>query len=130
MRPGPACGPPTPAGHPSPPSSGSWTSSRTRPAPTRTTSTGNGCSWPTRAPRQPTSPAGSSRDESSQNRYRFPHGFLVGAGETVAVHTGCGDDGPADLYWCAGNPVWNNGGDTALLLDPAGNVAARLRYPG
>ena len=70
------------------------------------------------------------RDESSQNRYRFPDSFLVGAGEAVAVHTGCGDDGSADLYWCADNPVWNNGGDTALLLDPAGNVAARLRYPG
>ena len=70
------------------------------------------------------------RDESSQNRYRFPRGFLVGAGETVAVHTGCGADGPADLYWCAGNPVWNNGGDAALLLDPAGNVAAHLRYRG
>ena len=70
------------------------------------------------------------RDESSQNRYRIPEGFLLGAGEAVAVHTGCGDDSSADLYWCADNPVWNNGGDTALLLDPAGNVAARLRYPG
>lgn len=70
------------------------------------------------------------RDESSQNRYRFPDGFLVGAGEAVAVHTGCGADSPADLYWCAGSPVWNNAGDTALLLDPVGNVAARLRYPG
>jgi len=70
------------------------------------------------------------RDESSQNRYRIPEGFLLGAGEAVAVHTGCGDGSSADLYWCADNPVWNNGGDTALLLDPAGNVAARLRYPG
>jgi len=70
------------------------------------------------------------RDESSQNRYRFPDGFLLDAGEAVAVHTGEGGDGPADLYWDADGPVWNNGGDAALLLDPAGNVAARLRYSG
>jgi micrococcal nuclease len=70
------------------------------------------------------------RDESSQNRYRFPDGFLLRPGEGVAVFTGCGQDGPEALYWCADGPVWNNGGDAALLLDPAGNVAGRLRYPG
>ena len=70
------------------------------------------------------------RDESSQNRYRFPDGFSLPSGEEVTVHTGDGADGPADLYWDADGPVWNNGGDTALLLDPAGNVAARLRYRG
>ena len=70
------------------------------------------------------------RDESSQNRYRFPEGFVLDAGETVAVHTGGGADGPAHLYWDAPGPVWNNGGDAALLLDSAGNVADRLRYSG
>jgi endonuclease YncB( thermonuclease family) len=70
------------------------------------------------------------RDESSQNRYLFPDGFLLPSGGEVAVHTGCGADGRVDLHWCADGPVWNNGGDAALLLDPAGNVAARLRYPG
>lgn len=70
------------------------------------------------------------RDESSQNRYRFPDGFSLAPGAYVAVHTGCGEDGPDRLHWCAPGPVWNNGGDTALLLDPAGNVAARLSYGG
>jgi len=70
------------------------------------------------------------RDESSQNRYRFPDGFLLRPGEGVAVFTGCGPDAPEVLHWCADGPVWNNGGDAALLLDPAGNVAGRLRYPG
>jgi micrococcal nuclease len=70
------------------------------------------------------------RDGSSQNRYRFSDGFLLRPGEGLAVFTGCGSDGPETLYWCADGPVWNNGGDTALLLDPAGNVAARLRYSG
>lgn len=70
------------------------------------------------------------RDESSANRYRFPDGFSLAVGESVFVHTGCGDDGPGRLHWCATGPVWNNGGDTALLLDPTGNVAARLHYDG
>jgi micrococcal nuclease len=70
------------------------------------------------------------RDESSQNRYRFPDGFSLAPGADVAVHTGCGEDGPGRLHWCAPGPVWNNGGDTALLLDPAGNIAARLPYGG
>ncbi|MFH1329424.1 MAG: lamin tail domain-containing protein [Actinomycetota bacterium] len=68
------------------------------------------------------------RDESSEHRYRFRPGTLLRPGEQVAVHTGCGNDAPGDLYWCQDGPVWNNGGDTALLLDPAGNVAGRLRY--
>lgn len=70
------------------------------------------------------------RDESSQHRYHFPDDTILSGGERVTVHTGCGADDRADLHWCADGPVWNNGGDTALLLDPSGNVAARLRYGG
>ena len=70
------------------------------------------------------------RDESSEHRYRFPEGTLLEPGGQAAVFTGCGSDGDGDLYWCQGGPVWSNGGDTALLLDPQGNVADRLRYAG
>jgi micrococcal nuclease len=70
------------------------------------------------------------RDESSANRYAFPAGTLLQPGEEAAVHTGCGGDREGDLYWCHDGPVWNNGGDTVLLLDPRGNVAGRLRYSG
>jgi micrococcal nuclease len=70
------------------------------------------------------------RDESSVNRYSFPSGTRLAPGGQVAVHTGCGADTPGDLYWCQDGPLWNNGGDTALLLDPRGNVAGRLGYSG
>jgi hypothetical protein len=34
-----------------------------------------------------------------------------------------------DRYWCvSGSAIWNNGGDTAFLLDPVGNVVAQLGY--
>jgi len=68
------------------------------------------------------------RDESSEHRYRFPAGTVLRPGEEIAVHTGCGRDGGGRLYWCQDGPVWNNGGDTALLLDPQGNVVGRRRY--
>jgi micrococcal nuclease len=70
------------------------------------------------------------RDESSRNRYAFPAGTVLAPGGQVRIHSGCGVNSPTDLYWCADGPVWNNAGDTTLLLDPRGNVAGRLRYAG
>lgn len=67
------------------------------------------------------------RDESTSHRFNFPT-VDVGAGATVQVHTGCGDDvtegASLVFYWCDPQPpVWNNGGDTAFLLDPNGAIA-------
>jgi len=68
------------------------------------------------------------RDESTQWRYRFPVGFTLQPGDGVVVHTGCGRDSADELFWCADDPLWNNGGDTALLLDAGGNVVDRWVY--
>lgn len=65
------------------------------------------------------------RDESSIHRFRFPAGTVLAAGEAVAVGSGC-DPRPGVLAWCDG-PVWNNDGDTALLLDERGAVVDLLR---
>lgn len=67
------------------------------------------------------------RDESTRHRYNFPD-LTIAAGDTVQVHTGCGNDvtnGPSMvLFWCDPEPpVWNNSGDTAFLLDPNGAIA-------
>ena len=68
------------------------------------------------------------KDESASHRYSFPPGFALGAGTEVTVRTGCGTDSDTDLHWCMeGSAVWNNGGDTAFLLDPHGNVVDSLR---
>jgi len=66
------------------------------------------------------------RDESTRWRYEFPDGFMLG--DEVTVRTGCGDDDADDLYWCAEDPLWSNAGDTAILLEPSGNVVARVSY--
>ena len=68
------------------------------------------------------------RDESSSHRYRFGP-LVLPPGESVTVRSGCGTDTDVDRYWCvSGSAIWNNGGDTAFLLDPVGNVVAQLGY--
>lgn len=63
------------------------------------------------------------KDTSATHRYPFPRGFVLEPGASVTVRTGCGSDTATDLHWCnEGSAVWNNSGDTAFLLDPAGNI--------
>ncbi len=63
------------------------------------------------------------RDESSVNRYRFGPGTVIEPGYSIEVSS-------ADPGWEPGDrPVWNNDGDTAILLTAQGTVVARLRYP-
>ncbi len=69
------------------------------------------------------------RDESSRHRYRFD-GYTIAPGQTIQVRVGCGDDTAEEVFWCNDDPVWSNGGDTALLLDANGNVVDRYHYAG
>ncbi len=62
------------------------------------------------------------RDESSRHRYHFPRGILLGSGYVFVISSDLPGWDPG------GTPVWNNTGDMALLLDPAGRIAARWRY--
>lgn len=60
------------------------------------------------------------RDESTFNRFRFPDGFTLGSGDSVRVRSGDSEAGFDGLFWGAFDPVWNNGGDTAYVLDADG----------
>jgi micrococcal nuclease len=78
------------------------------------------------------------KDESSLHRFSFPVGFTLDPQGEVTIHSGCAGDpmeGPhpggtgAILHWCAkGSAIWNNDGDTAFLLDPAGNIVTTFGY--
>ena len=65
------------------------------------------------------------RDESTQNRYSFPPGFVIGPGEEVTVTSGDGDFG-----FGMDSPIWNNGGDTVLLVDDQGRFVTYLTVTG
>lgn len=67
------------------------------------------------------------RDESTANRYSFPVGFVLAPDTEVEVSVGC-ELRPGRLNWCAARPVWNNGGDTALLLNSEGGIVDVFRY--
>lgn len=69
------------------------------------------------------------RDESTRHRYRFPDGFRLGDA-SVRVRSGCGTDTDQDLFWCAGDPVWNNAGDTGFLVDADGRFVDEWSYSG
>jgi hypothetical protein len=69
------------------------------------------------------------RDESSSHRYHFD-ALVLPPDASVTLRSGCGADTDTDRFWCVGgSAVWNNGGDTVLLLDPLGNIVAQLGYP-
>ncbi|MDH3248149.1 MAG: lamin tail domain-containing protein [Acidimicrobiia bacterium] len=67
------------------------------------------------------------RDESTLNRFAFPDGTVLPSGEELEIVVGC--EPAADrVTWCNDRPVWNNGGDTALLLDADGRIVDLYRY--
>ena len=70
------------------------------------------------------------RDESSSHRYAFPDGVVLPTGGSVVIRSGCGADDDENLYWCEGGSVWNNDGDTAILIDADGTYVSRFRYFG
>lgn len=76
----------------------------------------------------------SIRDESTRHRHTF-RSIEIGPGEQLLLRTGCGDDDlnsdPIEAFWCDPEPpVWNNGGDTAFLLDPNGAIADNFVVAG
>ncbi|MGI8424229.1 MAG: lamin tail domain-containing protein [Chloroflexota bacterium] len=63
----------------------------------------------------------------------FPAGFVLAPGASVRLHSGTGastqNHPPADLFATGAN-VWNNAGDTAILMDPSGRILHQLSYAG
>jgi endonuclease YncB( thermonuclease family) len=67
------------------------------------------------------------RDESSVNRFVLPP-VVLAEGEIATVHVTDCRVAQSVFDWCSEQPVFNNDGDTALLLDPFGRVVALARY--
>lgn len=67
----------------------------------------------------------SVRDESTANRFHFPGDAELAAGAEVTVTSGAGAFG-----FGLETPVWNNDGDTVMVLDPSGRVSALADVAG
>jgi hypothetical protein len=59
-------------------------------------------------------------DEGAKHSFDFPGGYTLSPAASVTIRSG-GPAGAGELSWTS-QPVWNNEGDTAYLVDPAGNV--------
>jgi hypothetical protein len=65
---------------------------------------------------------------SRGHTFIFP-AFTLQPGADVRICTGCGQNGPGDLYWCkSGSAVWSNAGDTAYLYDSGDRLEDELIY--
>jgi beta-lactamase superfamily II metal-dependent hydrolase len=64
-------------------------------------------------------------DKGGKHIYTFPS-YTLNYGSTVTLYTGKGKDTATELYWQLNDPVWNNNGDTAYLLDNSGKLVSEL----
>ncbi len=69
------------------------------------------------------------RDDGAKHTYTFP-AFTLEAGAEVQIWTKAGDDDATNLYWANNRAIWNNTGDTGVLLDAEGNEVTRYSYEG
>ncbi len=64
-----------------------------------------------------------------EERYTFPDGYILPAGQSVRLHSG--ENGtnapPYDIYWTT-KTVWANDGETVFLWDANGNKVHELTY--
>ncbi len=66
--------------------------------------------------------------DAAGHSYTVPRGTTLRPGEQVTVHSGSGENTTSDLYWNSGQPIWNNGGDTVIVVDTEGTTVLRETY--
>lgn len=69
------------------------------------------------------------RDETTSNRFLIS-GLVLDGGASVRFRTGRGRSSGTDYYLGQDFPVWSNRGETVLLVDPAGLIAAHAFIDG
>lgn len=69
------------------------------------------------------------RDEGRKHSFTFPS-FMIAPGAVVQIWTKGGQNDATNLYWGQRGAVWNNTGDTAILLDANGKEVSRFSYKG
>jgi len=66
--------------------------------------------------------------DAADHTYTVPDGVTLAPNATMTLHTGSGADTDSDLYWGAGSPIWNNGGDTVIVTTADGEEVLSEEY--
>ena len=66
--------------------------------------------------------------DAADHEYTIPSNTVLGAGETITLHTGEGTSTDTDLYWGSGSAIWNNGGDTITVTNDQGKPVIEEDY--
>lgn len=74
--------------------------------------------------------AGWTISDDSGHTYRVPSGVSMKPGATLTLYSGAGSNSASKLYWGSVSAVWNNGGDTIIVRNAAGDVVLRKAYSG
>jgi len=67
-------------------------------------------------------------EDEAGKRYTVPDGVTLAPDEALTLRTGSGTDTGDELYWGAGSPVWNNGGDTVIVENATGDRVLAESY--
>lgn len=67
------------------------------------------------------------QDGGKKHTYTFP-ALALAAGAELRLWSKAGTNDAANLYWGSRHPIWNNTGDTAVLLGADGTVVSRFTY--
>jgi hypothetical protein len=72
---------------------------------------------------------GGWRIRDNQNHtFVFPASWILKPGATGVLRTGKGTRSGTTVYWNQGNYIWNNTGDTARFMTPAGKTFDTCSY--
>ncbi|WP_080505202.1 lamin tail domain-containing protein [Halorubrum aethiopicum] len=66
--------------------------------------------------------------DAADHTYSFPDGTVLAPGDTITIYTGSGTDTESEVYWGQSSPVWNNDGDTVILLNDKGTTVIEETY--
>ncbi|MEV8374937.1 lamin tail domain-containing protein [Kribbella sp. NPDC056861] len=77
---------------------------------------------------RPVNLAGFMVKDVKNHTFVFPRGYVLKGRTTAIIRTGKNRNTAVTLYWNQGNYIWNNTGDTARFITPAGKVFDTCSY--
>lgn len=77
---------------------------------------------------EPIDIGGWTLSDEADHTYVFPSEFSLESGDTVTVYTGSGSDTDSELYWGSNAAIWNNDGDTIIVVAEDGERVIEYEY--